>query len=42
CHYKLNEHLQAAAMLLIVQVQNLNEFYEKRYAYLHQQLQPYI
>ncbi|HDI3224133.1 TPA: tetratricopeptide repeat protein [Vibrio cholerae] len=42
CHYKLNEHLQAAAILLIVQVKNLNEFYEKRYAYLHQQLQPYI
>lgn len=42
CHYKLNEHIQAAAMLLIVRVSNLNEFYSKRYKYLLQQLQPYI
>lgn len=42
CHYKLNEHLHAASMLLIVRVSNLNDFYQKRYNYLLQQLQPYM
>ncbi|MDN3612039.1 tetratricopeptide repeat protein [Vibrio ostreicida] len=42
CHYKLNEHIQAAATLLIVKVENLNDFYTQRYEYLQQQLAPYL
>ncbi|ASU22429.1 regulator [Vibrio qinghaiensis] len=42
CHYKLKEHLQSAAMLLIVKSENLNEFNSKRYTYLHKQLRPYL
>ncbi|EMC3731988.1 regulator [Vibrio cholerae] len=42
CHYKLKEYLQSAAMLLIVKSENLSDFNSKRYAYLSQQLRPYL
>ncbi|AYV25047.1 CDC27 family protein [Vibrio mediterranei] len=42
CHYKLNEHLEAAATLLIVKADTLNDFYTQRFEYLQKQLTPYL
>ena len=42
CHYKLEEHIQAAATLIIVQESNLTEFNKTRFDYLQQQLKPYL
>ncbi|MDG2609917.1 regulator [Vibrio parahaemolyticus] len=42
CHYKLEQKLEAASMLLIVRPDGLNEYYGQRYRYLEQQLSPYF
>ncbi|EPJ2794469.1 regulator [Vibrio parahaemolyticus] len=42
CHYKLDQQLEAASMLLIVRLERLNEYYVKRYSYLKKQLNPYF
>lgn len=42
CHYKLGQKLEASSMLLIVCLENLNEYYVKRYNYLKKQLKPYF
>ncbi|GLT17480.1 hypothetical protein GCM10007938_12570 [Vibrio zhanjiangensis] len=42
CHYKLNDHMQAAVHWLIVKPENLGEFYTKRYEFLKQQLSPHL
>ncbi|WP_318452416.1 tetratricopeptide repeat protein [Photobacterium leiognathi] len=42
CHYKLNEHLKAASILIVVKPENLNEFYTERFVYLQKQLKPYL
>ncbi|MCF5857717.1 hypothetical protein [Aeromonas veronii] len=42
CHYKLEQKLESAAMLLIVRPDNLSDYYIQRYKYLTKQLNPYL
>ncbi|MGL1180800.1 regulator, partial [Vibrio parahaemolyticus] len=42
CHYKLDQKLEAASMLMIVRLDSLDEYYGQRYSYLKQQLSPYF
>ncbi|EMK6923637.1 regulator, partial [Vibrio cholerae] len=40
CHYKLKQYLEAAAVLIIIKAEKLNEFNQKRYEFLRKQLNP--
>ncbi|MDR5014423.1 hypothetical protein RF663_09315 [Aeromonas veronii] len=42
CHYKLDQMLESAAMLLIVRPDNLSAYYRQRFDYLKRQLNPYF
>lgn len=42
CHYKLEQKLESAAMLLIVRPDNLSDYYRQRFDYLKRQLNPYF
>ncbi|WP_188014110.1 regulator [Photobacterium damselae] len=42
CHYKLKQYIEAASVFIIIKNEKLNEFNQKRYNFLSQQLNPYL